>query len=290
MVLSTRKRDANRRNAQLAKGPNDTSLTRLNALKHGILSEQVLIRSGEGKEDPEEFQQFCDAMRKDLAPEGAIEEFVAEDLISIAWRMRRVVAHESAVISEQSTVAVGDWDQQYSIARGLKQNLPEGLDQSTSRELTSTMAYATLMTAGTRRTVLAILKEDCPVSDPAVQITVGALARELGVPVDDILGPEPEWEMGESYTPEAIQQVIDAACESNDISRSQFWRKVWADALRMIRGLDSERRQLASEGGGEIKLTRLPDDPKLTAILRYDTHFSRRFYRVLHEFRRLQAA
>ncbi len=78
MVLSKRKREANQRNAQLAKGPHDTSLTRLNALKHGILSEQVLIRTGEGKEDPAEFQQFGDAMREDLAPAGAMEELLVE--------------------------------------------------------------------------------------------------------------------------------------------------------------------------------------------------------------------
>ena len=38
MASSERKREANQRNARLAKGPHDTSLTRLNAVKHGILS------------------------------------------------------------------------------------------------------------------------------------------------------------------------------------------------------------------------------------------------------------
>ena len=53
MVLSERKREANQRNAQLAKCSRDTSLTCFNALKHGILSELALITSGEGKEDPQ---------------------------------------------------------------------------------------------------------------------------------------------------------------------------------------------------------------------------------------------
>ena len=76
MRLSTRKREANQRNAKLANGPHDTSLTRLNAVKHGLLSGQVLIRAGKGKEDPEEFQQFSDAFREDSGPSGAIEELV----------------------------------------------------------------------------------------------------------------------------------------------------------------------------------------------------------------------
>ncbi len=101
MVLSKRKLEANQRNAQLAKGPHDTSLTRFNALKHGILSKQVLIRGGKGAEDPEEFQQFSDAMREDWAPAGITEELLVEDLIGIAWRKWRVLADESAVISKR---------------------------------------------------------------------------------------------------------------------------------------------------------------------------------------------
>ena len=115
MVVSKRKREANQRNAQLAKGPHDTSLTRRNALKHGILSKQVLIRGGKGAEDPEEFQQFSDAMREDWAPVGITEELLVEDLIGIEWRKRRVLAYESAVISKQWDGAVEDWGQQHSI-------------------------------------------------------------------------------------------------------------------------------------------------------------------------------
>ena len=46
MALSARKREANQRNARLAKGPHDTSLTRHNAMKHGILSGPELGKGG----------------------------------------------------------------------------------------------------------------------------------------------------------------------------------------------------------------------------------------------------
>ena len=108
MVVSTNKISANRRNAQLSTGPNDTSRTRLNALKHGILSEAVLIRAGDGAEDASEFRSFHDSMQNDLAPEGAMEELLVEDLIGITWRKRRVLAYESAVISKQRDQAIKD--------------------------------------------------------------------------------------------------------------------------------------------------------------------------------------
>lgn len=85
-MVSQKKTAANRRNAKLSKGPKDTSVTRFNALKHGTLSGQALIRTGEGKEDPKEFQRFSDAIREDLAPFGATEELMVEDLIGLWWR------------------------------------------------------------------------------------------------------------------------------------------------------------------------------------------------------------
>ena len=112
METTERQREANKRNAQLAKGPSDTSKTRYNATKHGILSGRVLIQLGEGKEDPEEFQRLSDAMREDFSPQGAVEELYVEDLIAIAWRMRRIHAYETAVISKQKDEALKNWDKQ----------------------------------------------------------------------------------------------------------------------------------------------------------------------------------
>jgi hypothetical protein len=53
MATSERQREANKRNAQLSKGPKDTSKTPYNALKHGFLSSKALIKTGEGMEDPD---------------------------------------------------------------------------------------------------------------------------------------------------------------------------------------------------------------------------------------------
>jgi len=49
-------------------------------------------------------------MREDLAPTGAVEELLVEELIGIAWRKRRVLAYESAVIGKQWNGAVEDWE------------------------------------------------------------------------------------------------------------------------------------------------------------------------------------
>lgn len=83
MVLSQRKINANRRNAQSSKGPNDTSRTRLNAMKHGILSKEVLVVVGDGYEDQEVFEELSSSLRRDIAPVGALEELLVDELIML---------------------------------------------------------------------------------------------------------------------------------------------------------------------------------------------------------------
>jgi hypothetical protein len=60
---------ANRKNAKKSTGPKNTSLTRLNALRHGILSKEVLL-AGEKKKDLEELGR---RLRQELAPQGELE-------------------------------------------------------------------------------------------------------------------------------------------------------------------------------------------------------------------------
>ena len=78
MVNPARKRNANKANAKFSTGPHDASSTRLNALAHGILSKEVVIVEGTGRENVKEFEDFQSAMTKDHASVGALEEFLMD--------------------------------------------------------------------------------------------------------------------------------------------------------------------------------------------------------------------
>ena len=74
--ISVKKLEANRRNAKKSTGPKTKlgkSWSRLNASKHGILSSALLIKEGQGAEDPAEFDALMNALEKDLVPVGALE-------------------------------------------------------------------------------------------------------------------------------------------------------------------------------------------------------------------------
>ncbi len=102
MVKSPRKTEANKSNAQFAKGPDDTSLTRLNALDHGILSKEVVILHGTGQESIDAFEALKSSMIKDLSPAGALEELLVDQLITLSWRWRRVIKFENAAIRSKA--------------------------------------------------------------------------------------------------------------------------------------------------------------------------------------------
>ena len=63
-----------------------------NALKHGLTGKQIVLPG----EDPAEFDSFRSDLIVDLAPQGALEEILAEKIVADVWRLRRVPQLEAA--------------------------------------------------------------------------------------------------------------------------------------------------------------------------------------------------
>jgi hypothetical protein len=99
--ISQEKLEANRRNAQRSTGPKTEqgkNQSRLNALKHGVLSSSVVVTKGEGAEDPAEFDELLGNLRQDLAPAGALEEMLVEKIAVCWWRQKRALRCEAGLI------------------------------------------------------------------------------------------------------------------------------------------------------------------------------------------------
>lgn len=102
-TISSAKQEANRRNSQRSTGPkteNGKARSRCNAMKHGILSSALLIRSGYGAEDAQEFELFYADLVEDLDPIGILEEMQVERVSICWWRQKRVLQAEAGRISK----------------------------------------------------------------------------------------------------------------------------------------------------------------------------------------------
>jgi hypothetical protein len=99
-VTSDKQADANRRNALQSTGPKTPEgkdAVRLNALKHGLLSQELLLPG----EDEAALMGLTERLMADLQPEGALEILLVEDIIVAYWRLRRFRRVEADMFARQ---------------------------------------------------------------------------------------------------------------------------------------------------------------------------------------------
>ena len=77
-MVSKRKTEANRKNAQLSTGPRDTTSTRYNAVKHGITPQRAIIPMVDGPDATERFDATLDGLRQNFDPQGTLESFLVD--------------------------------------------------------------------------------------------------------------------------------------------------------------------------------------------------------------------
>lgn len=85
--------DANRTNSQLSTGPiseQGKEKSSRNAVKFGLFSATAFIPPDER----EEYDEFCADYVNDLAPQTAVEDTLAGEIIQAAWRLRRCAVIE----------------------------------------------------------------------------------------------------------------------------------------------------------------------------------------------------
>jgi hypothetical protein len=93
---------ANRRNAKKSTGPRTkrgSAVSRMNALKHGILSRQVLVEGLHYRESSEELKKLHERLWDSLQPEGPLEEMLVDQIVTAHWRLRRALTAESGEIA-----------------------------------------------------------------------------------------------------------------------------------------------------------------------------------------------
>ena len=113
-TMSLKQIAANGRNAQKSTGPRTPAgraVSKMNAMKHGILSTQVLVRGRQIKESESEFAALHQRFWQALNPVGPLEEMLVDQIVTAHWRLRRVLTAESGEIA--LSVDKGQWDRTY---------------------------------------------------------------------------------------------------------------------------------------------------------------------------------
>jgi hypothetical protein len=89
-MTSEKQIEANRENAKLSTGAQDTSKIRFNALKHGLAARNI-----KREEDLEEINILIDSLRDELKPSNVFEEIALNRIAVSLWKLNKITGIQS---------------------------------------------------------------------------------------------------------------------------------------------------------------------------------------------------
>lgn len=98
--LSQKQLEANRENAKLGgvKTEEGKAVSKYNALKHGILSQEILLEG----EDEDSLIELGKKLRVELKPETEIELLLVDRIMANTWRLKRALRGEKEMIEHDT--------------------------------------------------------------------------------------------------------------------------------------------------------------------------------------------
>jgi hypothetical protein len=88
---------ANRANGRKSTGPRDSSASKLNAVKHGLLSKRLLLN----EEEEKEFRQLLKDLELEFEPETASQEMVLQEAATSWCKLQRTHSWEMEQVANR---------------------------------------------------------------------------------------------------------------------------------------------------------------------------------------------
>ena len=251
---------ANRANAQKSTGPKTRegrAASRMNALKHGLLSQEVLICSPHRYESEAELFALHDRFWNELQPMGPLELMLCDQIVTTHWRLRRVLAAESAEMA-------------LSLRRGRSQFNQQAESRSVQvGSKTYELAPAWEETA-----------EGCQKAQRSLREIASAVQREGGV-TEGIL---------KSISLLTVVQDLRAMLNRRMANPDGVEEKAWAEQhlTEVMDYLDNKIREMALLEETHYVAALMPDVEVLEKFGRYETMLNRQLNRAMTQLTKLQ--
>lgn len=277
MTVSRRQLAANRKNAGKSSGPRTAggkAISKMNAVKHGILSTEVVVRGLHIREREEEFKELRERFWEELAPVGPVEEMLVERIVTVQWRLRRVLKAEAGEIA----LSVDGERWKRSTRERLSARIFFSEFKDTETEMMKSTAGLTYL-----MDVMTALREDVmregELTDAAVDCVLGRFANQPNSLTRELrrfrerLTANPG-----GLTAETLQEEHRQAALRHIDGKLRSYEEL--SGQREEREEKEEMAQLAAD--------MIPAPVVLDKILRYETTLERQLYRALNQLERLQ--
>jgi hypothetical protein len=273
--ISLKQVEANRENCRKSTGPRTVTgrkASRMNALKHGILSEEVVVKGLHAAEDQGEFKKLHERFCEELQPLGAVEEMLVDQIVTSHWRLRRALTAESGEIA--LSVDGGQWHRETVIPRRTALRWDTEEDPA---EVMSNSATGNAIMANQVRRVLASVEANGELTQEAIA-EVRFHGRPYGLTHELIRLRSNLQKNPEGLSPEALRD----------------WQKQQAVnflkdelSLRIELRSECEQREMAEEEARQAAAV-LPSAETLEKIQRYEAKLERQMFRAMAHLERLQ--
>jgi hypothetical protein len=283
MSVSKKQLIANRKNAKKGgvKTEEGKAIVRHNALKHGLLSKEVVVTFGEAAERQEEFDSLLADLQDHFDPQGPLEAMLVEKIAASWWRFKRVHRCEAGLIMKGMYKAINYYDEEdvtdtKSVPR-TDEEIDEEIEELKQRvqDAKSEMARYEQMRREGERLDKIYDQED----KWNALLTDWTQNHELCRPLLD-------------WRPETIRKGLNASGLSDDDIWQAFIEQIDSvlpdDINEAIATL--EREKVSNKLCGQIvKLkSSIPSTNDLDHLLRYETSIERQFYKAIDQLERIQ--
>jgi hypothetical protein len=277
-TMSLKQIEANRQNSLKSSGPKTPAgktRSRMNAMKHGILSDEVVVKGLRYKESSREFWDIRESYWQHFAPEGPLEEALLEQIVANRWRQRRVL------IAETGEIALG---------------VESGWWRRNNKQVTvlGCLAWMNSMDVVERicesldgiRYLMSILEDVREDVKKEGELTEAALKRaqdSLGGKPNTLTNPLAQLRARLAENPEGLEAGDLKARHRQSVL--EFVQRELSFLQRAEYRMDEheEQKEEALQAASV-----LPSADTLDKLVRYETTLDRQFFRLMHQLERLQ--
>ena len=269
---TSKKIDSNRKNALKSTGPRSEQgkkVSRWNALKHGLLAKEVVIRNGKRKETSAGIKFLLGQLSESLEPRGILEEMLVEEIAVSYWRSRRALRCEAGEITAA-------------------QNIPLNGEGGLGIEaLSANEEYERTDSKGVQERINVLERLSQEVGRN------GTFSKELEVQLNLRFGPESAFvrclclyndaaRNAKKKAEETGDRGVFEGCKGTLLQTIDHEREVSEKVKRQVQAKEELERE------AKIACLDLPSDRVSGRIIRYETTIERRMHRAMEQLARLQ--
>jgi len=282
---------SNRKNALKSTGPitpEGKEVVKNNALRHGLLSKDIVITSGNAPEDPEVYFTLVTSLITQFNPVGTLELTFVEKIAACLWRQGRALRYESGLIREQTEEAEEEfYEKEVWNKVENEQERVHKTDQEIDLEVKE------------KKRLIKVWKQD--------KIDLRRMLKD-GKPLDEIYNWNGNWEtlldihekrlaeqgitIGEGYPgPGKARQLLNQAGWDD--------KRIWEEQIKlcdvMVKVYTWEIRQSKEQktnNRSKLQIVKMvnciPSGLEQDKLLRYEAAIERQLYKALNQLERLQ--